>query len=1185
MNKTTSDFTKSVLVVFFMVLMPTCLLAAHPFLIVTEANYPELQSRASTQPWTDMKGEAISDAGSITFNTGSDYVTQSGQMDDIASTCALAYILDPTNRSTYVTKFYNTAMTAWPSYLRPGLLDNDFQRCVIPGIAYFNSVLALDIMHDDFTAGQLSDLETEFQLVANWYESHSPSWQLNLYACRGIWALYADDRTKIDDAKDDYRNELFVEQTSADGVALMGPGYAGVRLSQERESKGNFLDVLTFTGEDDYYNDSTAINLMEWLYGYGVTPFRQYYTFGDSAPNRNYHQKGASVFRAHRFSDKAGRYAAWNNNNIAPWGRLLHYVLMDQQLLTPERAPSRIFPDGGAWFVESGADTRALSVVLFNPMDSESHSHKDVSAIHMAAYGEHVIRNSGYAGWGLPSGYWTYVHDQAYSNSTVFINNSDHAQKYGSGIVEGFTAPELGLGYACSDSGPAISNGSHYRSLLFIHPNDIDGTNGYSVLFDEFDADTSSNLAGTRLHPNADNMTTITSNTEYQSQINQVTFSGHTVYISIFLGTAPTAVAVNTGVLAHMADQDFNGKYLFSEYDTDGSGVVNVATVLFPHDSTHAKATMTRISGTGYTGASIVQGGITDIALESAGTGIITYSGVSFQGLATWYRDDSGLVSSYFVREGSSFDDGVSPQVGFGSVSDVSIYMNEIKGRIVSPGTNVTFYYPGIGGVLLNDSPLSVISSGSDWVQVNIPAGTHEVELEFWYASPDIDGDYDVDFEDFAILASQWEQEPGTPSADLAPVGGDGIVDGQDLAEFLTEWLYGAGPPTPNPLVWETVPYVTGSRSIEMVATTADDPAGEEYYFTCTAGGGNDSSWQDSTTYEDTGLTPETQYTYTVKARDKSPGQNETDPSSSASATTLAIQLPGQASNPSPSDANTGIGIAADLSWTAGSYATSHDVYFGTVSPGTFRGNQGGTIFNPGIMNGDTTYYWRIDERNDDGTTTGIVWSFTTEDATVSPPVSLYEFEGDFSNSISGPAATAVGNAQIVTDGEKGQVLSLDGSGDYLNCGNDSIESGGSIILDTAMTLAAWIKSSDMDGDDGVISYGWAWRMLGNGGKIRFKNTTLSVGDFSGTVNVADGDWHHVAVVYDSVAATLTIYVDGDVDNSTGCTGLLNTWNGYQFAVGYVLSGTHGYFNGLMDDASVYDYALSEAEIEILAGQ
>lgn len=93
------------------------------------------------------------------------------------------------------------------------------------------------------------------------------------------------------------------------------------------------------------------------------------------------------------------------------------------------------------------------------------------------------------------------------------------------------------------------------------------------------------------------------------------------------------------------------------------------------------------------------------------------------------------------------------------------------------------------------------------------------------------------------------------------------------------------------------------------------------------------------------------------------------------------VAPPGQASNPTPTDALTGVDINQNLSWSAGSGATSHDVYFGTDSTpdaGEFIGNQAGTSYDPGTLLQNTTYYWRIDEKNAYDTTTGIVWSFTT---------------------------------------------------------------------------------------------------------------------------------------------------------------------------------------------------------------
>ena len=118
---------------------------------------------------------------------------------------------------------------------------------------------------------------------------------------------------------------------------------------------------------------------------------------------------------------------------------------------------------------------------------------------------------------------------------------------------------------------------------------------------------------------------------------------------------------------------------------------------------------------------------------------------------------------------------------------------------------------------------------------------------------------------------------------------------------------------------------------------------------------------------------------------------------------------PEKASNPSPADGSTDVCITADLSWTAGAGAVSHDVYFGTTSPGMFQGNQTNTTFDPGTMASDIKYYWRIDEVDSWSTSTGVVRSFTTiqvppmlalsplgansaEDTTISPHSRLATF-------------------------------------------------------------------------------------------------------------------------------------------------------------------------------------------------
>ncbi|GAG48401.1 unnamed protein product, partial [marine sediment metagenome] len=115
--------------------------------------------------------------------------------------------------------------------------------------------------------------------------------------------------------------------------------------------------------------------------------------------------------------------------------------------------------------------------------------------------------------------------------------------------------------------------------------------------------------------------------------------------------------------------------------------------------------------------------------------------------------------------------------------------------------------------------------------------------------------------------------------------------------------------PTPADMGWSTAPYATGPSSISMTATTATDPSGVQYYFknVTIADGSHDSGWQDSETYNDTGLDELTTYAYRVKARDKSSNHNENNWSSpDATATTED----GTAPDPNP------------LTWSVEPYAT-----------------------------------------------------------------------------------------------------------------------------------------------------------------------------------------------------------------------------------------------------------------------
>jgi len=103
-----------------------------------------------------------------------------------------------------------------------------------------------------------------------------------------------------------------------------------------------------------------------------------------------------------------------------------------------------------------------------------------------------------------------------------------------------------------------------------------------------------------------------------------------------------------------------------------------------------------------------------------------------------------------------------------------------------------------------------------------------------------------------------------------------------------------------------------------------------------------------------------------------------------------ALQIPVKASAPNPPNRAVDVKQTQILGFSAVEDATSHEVYFGTdeqavlnadTSSPEYKGsrNFGSESYDPGQLQCNTTYYWRVDEVKADGTIQmGNVWSFTT---------------------------------------------------------------------------------------------------------------------------------------------------------------------------------------------------------------
>jgi hypothetical protein len=233
-------------------------------------------------------------------------------MSEIMESCSLMYILEDgkteisvSNKEKYKTKILDT-FALW-STLKNKIKDGSWENAVPPGGAFFDCVIALDVIHNDLTADELKAAEDCFASVANIFYKSKMSWTSNKWGAYGVWAVYQNNTKGINEACSKYKGEMLGYLTP-DGVSTTGPGYAKARYSGDREAKQYFMDVLTYTGIYNFYTDPEFRSFYEWLYGHATTAFKRLWVFGDS-----YYESSiecySSINKAGNFSDKAGKSA------------------------------------------------------------------------------------------------------------------------------------------------------------------------------------------------------------------------------------------------------------------------------------------------------------------------------------------------------------------------------------------------------------------------------------------------------------------------------------------------------------------------------------------------------------------------------------------------------------------------------------------------------------------------------------------------------------------------------------------------------------------------------------------------------------------------------------------------------------------------------------------------------------
>ena len=197
-----------------------------------------------------------------------------------------------------------------------------------------------------------------------------------------------------------------------------------------------------------------------------------------------------------------------------------------------------------------------------------------------------------------------------------------------------------------------------------------------------------------------------------------------------------------------------------------------------------------------------------------------------------------------------------------------------------------------------------------------------------------------------------------------------------------------------------------------------------------------------------------------------------------------------------------------------------------------------------------------------------------------------YDFEvnGDLGNDTSpnGTNDGAVVGATQIIDGNRGNVLQFDGVDDFISV-------SGRFGDPQTLTLAAWVQLDAAAGSGEVIS-------LGNRVILRLDFTPSSLGVFgsfwdgsnylttsSGTF-IAGTGWHHVAYTLDGTTNEQILYIDGiAVDTTTHAAAVNYAGGSGSSALGSHTNVSSYFLEGEMDDARIYDRALSGAEIIGLA--
>ena len=668
----------------------------HPFLIVTKNLFPALREKSNIEPWRSMKEDAISRVSNAPSNNK--YQT----LQKYVGAAALAYILDEEKSEEYAQKVRDVILNRFSTL---DIEESSSWSKVVPTMgAFFCAILSLDIVYDGLS---LEDIKKCEELISDRISrvSRSGSWKTARYGTHGTWDIYRGER----DSQDDSYYYALINQITPDGVSPVTNTYAWSRVGggDSRISKSGYMDVLEFTGIDKrYYNNERLKKFMRWQFGSSINPAKELAIFGDMLPTE---KVGNSLLyrRVVNFDNEAAKYAAWFLDGVDADGHILTFILPKKELPAPSLPSSQIFENGGAFFRDRDDSSNGLHAVLYNiKSQNEWHTHNEVNGLSLSGLGNRLLVNGGRLG--APT-------REAKLNNTLTINGENHNAFTGAGIVEGFTAD--GLDYAVGEDGDAIRFKDHSRNLIFIQT--TNDTSGYFVVFDQVNAESGDKIKN-YLHPaSQNNITTTEKLAEYTAPIDHypTTAAGK---VTFYYVTAPDAVNIEK---SPSAVQDRYPGYpdhnrLESVYSVDSEGKKSLATLIFPHNHLVSKPNFEKFSSDEFEGIKFRHESITDYVITS-NDNFVNFENSTFTGNFFWTREIDKVVTSFFVKSGTSF---LNNGKGFESDKPITLYINGSDGIVLSNGANLKLIGNSLAKVKFNEN-VTIKNSADDYLEVELPSG------------------------------------------------------------------------------------------------------------------------------------------------------------------------------------------------------------------------------------------------------------------------------------------------------------------------------------------------------------------------------------------------------------------------------------------------------------------------------